>query len=590
MHACGHDVHMTCLVGTARWLAEHRDRWSGTVVLVGQPAEEAIGGAKAMLDDGLYTRFPKPDSALALHVTHDLATGTVGYTSGPGAGRLDGGRRDDPRQGRPRRAPRTRRSTRSSWPRWSSSTSRRSSAARSTRSSPCVVTVGSIHGGTKHNIIPNEVKLQLTLRAYRDDVRDQLIDGIKRRVDGPGPGPPRPRARRSRSARATPPTVNTPEPGRPGRPGACSRRSARTNVKEVEPVMGAEDFGLFGQGGVPTFMFRLGTIPPERLAEAKAKGETLPSLHSASYHPDAVRRASGPASGDDRGRRRAAAAPAVGERPTEEIDADADLVPGRRHRRRCSARRWSIDRGLVRAQPPDDDRDGPGRRPAPAARQDAQDARDRAARASRWASASTSARRSPRPRWSPRRAGPTSCSPTRSSGRTSAGSPSLVRHYPATVFRALVDDPDAARALSEGMSGLGRPLPVLVDLEVGMGRTGIAPGDEAVGALRAGRPPAEPRPRRPAAPTTARSTTSTPPPAPRTARTGIEQTLAAPRPAPGPGAARAPAGPGRDADLPDPRRARRAGRRVLARDLRRSTTSATRPATPTSRSPPPRPC
>ncbi len=83
MHACGHDVHMTCLVGTARWLADHRERWAGTVILIGQPAEEKIGGAKEMLADGLYTRFPKPDFALALHVAHDLETGKVGYRSGP---------------------------------------------------------------------------------------------------------------------------------------------------------------------------------------------------------------------------------------------------------------------------------------------------------------------------------------------------------------------------------------------------------------------------------------------------------------------------------------------------------------------------
>ena len=83
MHACGHDVHMTCLVGTARWLGSHRDRWKGTVVFIGQPAEEKIGGAKAMLADGLYTRFPKPDYALALHVSHDLATGHLAYTRGP---------------------------------------------------------------------------------------------------------------------------------------------------------------------------------------------------------------------------------------------------------------------------------------------------------------------------------------------------------------------------------------------------------------------------------------------------------------------------------------------------------------------------
>ena len=196
MHACGHDVHMTCLVGTARWLAEHKDRWSGTVVLIGQPAEEMIGGAKAMLDDGLYTRFPRPDFALALHVTHDLPTGTVAYTRGPGDGQLDRRSTSSIRARAATARRRTRRSTRSSWPPWSILDLQTIVSREIDPIQPAVVTVGSIHGGTKHNIIPDEVKLQLTLRAYRDDVRDQLIDGIKRRVDGPGPGPPRPRADR----------------------------------------------------------------------------------------------------------------------------------------------------------------------------------------------------------------------------------------------------------------------------------------------------------------------------------------------------------------------------------------------------------
>jgi hippurate hydrolase len=283
MHACGHDVHMTCLVGTAGWLAAHRDRWSGTVVLVGQPAEEAIGGAEAMLADGLYTRFPKPDAALALHTIHDQATGTVSYTSGPalaGATSVDVIIRGRGGHG---------------------------SAPHSTADPivlaalviidlqtivsrevdpvhPAVVTVGSIHGGTKHNIIPDEVRLQLTLRAYSDAVRDQLIDGIKRRVSGLA------RAHRAPEPsveviETTAPTINTPALVARVVP-ALARALGEANVRPTEPVMGAEDFGLYSRGGVPIFMFRLGTIPPDRLAEAKAKGEVLPSLHSARYRPD----------------------------------------------------------------------------------------------------------------------------------------------------------------------------------------------------------------------------------------------------------------------------------------------------------------
>jgi hippurate hydrolase len=283
MHACGHDIHMTCLVGVARWLAEHKDRWSGTVLLIGQPAEEAVGGAKAMLDDGLYTRFPKPDYALALHVTPEQATGTVGYTSGPalaGATAVDVVVKGRGGHGS---APHT-----TVDPialsallvlDFQTIVSRELDPVH-----PAVLTVGSIHGGTKHNIIPNEVKLQLTLRAYTDDVRDQLIDGIKRRASNLA------RAHRAPEPtveilESTPPTTNT--PALVARVVPVLRKTlGDTNVKEVEPVMGAEDFGLYGRGGVPTFMFRLGTIPPDRLAETKARGESLPSLHSSKYHPD----------------------------------------------------------------------------------------------------------------------------------------------------------------------------------------------------------------------------------------------------------------------------------------------------------------
>ena len=161
MHACGHDVHMTSFIGTARWLADHRDRWSGTVVLVAQPAEEAVEGARAMLKDGLHTRFPKPDFALALHCRPDQAYGTVGYCSGPALAsstslaviiRGKGGH--------------------GAWPHRTIDpivlaalliVDIQTIVSREIEpGDPAVITVGSIHGGTKHNIIPDEVKLQLT--------------------------------------------------------------------------------------------------------------------------------------------------------------------------------------------------------------------------------------------------------------------------------------------------------------------------------------------------------------------------------------------------------------------------------------------
>ena len=284
MHACGHDIHMTNLVGTAQWLGEHKDRWSGTVVFIGQPAEEKIGGAKLMLADGLYTRFPKPDFAIALHVTHDLEAGKLAYTSGPamasstsvdivvkgkgGHGAMPNNTVDPialaallvldlqtivSREVNPLH--------------------------------PAVVTVGSIHGGTKHNIIPNDVRLQLTLRAFRPEVGEQLVEGIRRRAKGLAEAHKAP-AMTVTLGESTPPTVNTPSLVARVVP-MLAKEVGAGNVIEVEPTMGAEDFGLFGEGGVPTFMFRLGTIPPDKVAAARARGETLPSLHSALYHPDA---------------------------------------------------------------------------------------------------------------------------------------------------------------------------------------------------------------------------------------------------------------------------------------------------------------
>jgi amidohydrolase len=283
MHACGHDVHMACFVGTARWLAAHKDQWRGTVVLVGQPAEEKVGGAEGMLDDGLYERFPKPDYALALHVADDVPTGRVTFCKGPALASSTsvdivikgrGGHGASPHE---TIDPITLAAL--------LIVDLQTIVSREVKPiDPAVVTVGSIQGGTKHNIIPAEVRLQLTLRAYKESVRDQLIAGIRRRAKGlaDAHGAPEPEVTVRES---TPPTINSPELVEKVVP-ALIDALGEANVGPDEPTMGAEDFGLFGRGGVPTFMFWLGGVPPERVARAKSGGPPLPSGHSPQFAPD----------------------------------------------------------------------------------------------------------------------------------------------------------------------------------------------------------------------------------------------------------------------------------------------------------------
>jgi amidohydrolase len=283
MHACGHDVHMTCFVGTARWLADHRDRWSGTVLFIAQPAEEIVGGARAMLEDGLYTRFPRPDFAVALHCTADQPTGTVLYY--PGAMLASSTSVSIIIRGK---------GGHGAWPHRTIDPITLAAlvivdlqtvvSREIAPGDPAVLTVGSIHGGTKHNIIPDEVKLQLTLRAFSESVRQQLLDGIRRRVEGLARAhqAPEPTVEVEES---TPPTINTPELVERIVP-AFRDVLGPDRVKKASPVMGAEDFGLFGEGNIPICFYWLGTIHPARIEAARAHKQDLPVLHSSKYYPD----------------------------------------------------------------------------------------------------------------------------------------------------------------------------------------------------------------------------------------------------------------------------------------------------------------
>ncbi|MBI3469457.1 MAG: amidohydrolase, partial [Planctomycetes bacterium] len=199
MHACGHDIHMTCLVGTARLLAESRDRWKGTVMFVCQPAEEGGGGAKLMLSDGLYKRFAKPKYAVALHVDADLEAGRVGYTPGFFLANVDSV--DITVRGRGGHGAQPHQTVDPIVVACKLVLDLQTIVSRETKPiDPAVVTVGSIHGGTKHNIIPDEVKLQVTVRSYGDEVRKHLLDSIENKV-----------LAAAASARAPKPTVSVTE-------------------------------------------------------------------------------------------------------------------------------------------------------------------------------------------------------------------------------------------------------------------------------------------------------------------------------------------------------------------------------------------
>jgi amidohydrolase len=289
MHACGHDIHMTVFTGTARVLSAMKERWSGTLVLVGQPAEERGLGARAMLTEGLYRKFPKPDLAIALHDSATLATGDVGTIEGYMMANVDsmditvrgiGGHGAYPHTTKDPIVLASR-----------IVVALQTVVSRETRPvEPAVVTVGSIHGGTKHNIIPDEVKLQLTLRSYSDAVRTHTIEAIKRicRGEAIAAGLPEDRMPVITVAEAefTPATYNDPTLTRRLRATFADWLGAE-KVKAIDPEMGGEDFSQFGRTveKIPLCMFRLGAVDPAKIAESERTGVALPSLHSSKFAP-----------------------------------------------------------------------------------------------------------------------------------------------------------------------------------------------------------------------------------------------------------------------------------------------------------------
>jgi len=288
MHACAHDIHMTSLVGLARKLSAERNTWSGTVVLIGQPAEERVGGAKAMIAEGLFEKFPKPDFNIALHTSASLPAGQVGLTSGYALANVDsvdvaikgiGGHGAYPHTTKDPVV-------------LASHIVVALQTLVSRETSPLesgVVTVGSIHSGTKHNIISNNAHLQLTVRSYTDEVRENLLSGIKRiaHAQAQSMGLPETLWPEVTYSEATPATYNDPVLTDRAQE-ALKVALGNENVKSLSPVMGAEDFAYFGRTDdkIPSVIFWLGAVEADKAAAAGNGGAALPSLHSPFFAPD----------------------------------------------------------------------------------------------------------------------------------------------------------------------------------------------------------------------------------------------------------------------------------------------------------------
>ena len=288
MHACGHDVHMSAFIGTARALRRLKDQWSGTIMFVGQPAEEAVGGARAMLKAGLYNRFGKPDFALGFHDKADLQTGHIGVTPGYTYANVDsvdvtvrgiGGHGAYPHKTKDPIVLAAEMINA-----WQTIASRQNNPL-----DPIVVTVGSIHGGTKHNIIPDEVKMQLTVRTYKAEVRDRVlkeIDEIAKGIAASG-GVPVDRAPIvTVSKDLTPATYNNPDLTK-RLVEVWKKAIGPENVDIVDPTMGGEDFSEYSlpDHSIPAVDFHIGAVDPEKIAQYKQERKELPTLHSSKFAP-----------------------------------------------------------------------------------------------------------------------------------------------------------------------------------------------------------------------------------------------------------------------------------------------------------------
>ena len=289
MHACGHDAHISMFIGVARVLAKLKDQWHGTIVFVAQPAEETGNGARALLRAGLYEKFGNPDFALGFHDKADMQTGHIGVTEGYTYANVDsvdvivrgvGGHGAYPHKTKdPIVLAAEMINT------WQTIASRENNPL-----DPIVVTVGSIHGGTKHNIIPDEVKMQLTVRTYKPETRERVLAAIDQIAKGcamaAGIPPDRAPIVSVAKDQFTPATYNNPELTK-RLLAAWKKTLGNENVEIVDATMGGEDFSEYSlpDHSIPAVDFHIGAVDPVKIADSKKNGTMLPSLHSSKFAP-----------------------------------------------------------------------------------------------------------------------------------------------------------------------------------------------------------------------------------------------------------------------------------------------------------------